>query len=266
MAASPPSRRCRAVRSSDDAAGRRPRPAAHRRRRHHGADPRPPHRRDARMPRRRLRRQRPDADRPRARARSRSSTTRPTSAAPSRVTERHPPRRRLLAPVVHQVLESMRNSRFGGIPVLGRPALLRDHPRPREAERDRRRPAARPAQRAPLPRARAYQARPRRALASAGLLILLSPPDPRRRRSASRRPRRGPVFFGQQRTGHNGKIFRMWKFRTMVQDAEGFRMGLAHLNEMGESDAALQDPPRPARDRASDACSGATRSTSCRSS
>jgi len=45
----------------------------------------------------------------------------------------------------------------------------------------------------------------------------------------------GGVFFGQLRTGHNGKVFRMWKFRTMVQDAEGFRMGLAHLNEMGES-------------------------------
>lgn len=45
----------------------------------------------------------------------------------------------------------------------------------------------------------------------------------------------GPVFFGQERRGHNGKVFRMWKFRTMVQDAEGFRMGLAHLNELGES-------------------------------
>jgi len=45
----------------------------------------------------------------------------------------------------------------------------------------------------------------------------------------------GPVFFGQDRRGHNGKAFKMWKFRTMVQDAEGFRMGLAHLNELGES-------------------------------
>jgi exopolysaccharide biosynthesis polyprenyl glycosylphosphotransferase len=46
---------------------------------------------------------------------------------------------------------------------------------------------------------------------------------------------RGPVFFGQDRTGHNGRIFKMWKFRTMVKDAEGWRMELAHLNDMGES-------------------------------
>jgi lipopolysaccharide/colanic/teichoic acid biosynthesis glycosyltransferase len=31
---------------------------------------------------------------------------------------------------------------------------------------------------------------------------------------------RGPVFFGQVRLGQNGKPFRMWKFRTMVEDAE----------------------------------------------
>jgi lipopolysaccharide/colanic/teichoic acid biosynthesis glycosyltransferase len=31
---------------------------------------------------------------------------------------------------------------------------------------------------------------------------------------------RGPVFYGQLRLGQNGKPFRMWKFRTMVDDAE----------------------------------------------
>src|SRR5262245_7612109 len=31
---------------------------------------------------------------------------------------------------------------------------------------------------------------------------------------------RGPVFFRQERVGYKGKIFRMWKFRTMVADAE----------------------------------------------
>ena len=31
---------------------------------------------------------------------------------------------------------------------------------------------------------------------------------------------RGPVLYGQVRLGQNGKPFRMWKFRTMVEDAE----------------------------------------------
>ena len=30
---------------------------------------------------------------------------------------------------------------------------------------------------------------------------------------------RGPVFFRQERVGLNGKLFRMWKFRTMIVDA-----------------------------------------------
>jgi lipopolysaccharide/colanic/teichoic acid biosynthesis glycosyltransferase len=31
---------------------------------------------------------------------------------------------------------------------------------------------------------------------------------------------RGPVFYGQVRVGQDGRSFRMWKFRTMVEDAE----------------------------------------------
>jgi lipopolysaccharide/colanic/teichoic acid biosynthesis glycosyltransferase len=31
---------------------------------------------------------------------------------------------------------------------------------------------------------------------------------------------RGPIFYGQVRRGQNGQPFRMWKFRTMVENAE----------------------------------------------
>src|SRR5262249_25009139 len=31
---------------------------------------------------------------------------------------------------------------------------------------------------------------------------------------------RGPVFYGQERMGLDGRVFRVWKFRTMKQNAE----------------------------------------------
>ena len=41
----------------------------------------------------------------------------------------------------------------------------------------------------------------------------------------------GQVFFRQTRVGKGGQIFRLWKFRTMVMDAEERRVQLAALNE-----------------------------------
>jgi exopolysaccharide biosynthesis polyprenyl glycosylphosphotransferase len=47
---------------------------------------------------------------------------------------------------------------------------------------------------------------------------------------------RGPVFFRQSRVGHEGKVFRVWKFRTMYVDAED---RLASLVDQNETDGML---------------------------
>ncbi|MFC4066874.1 sugar transferase [Actinoplanes subglobosus] len=53
----------------------------------------------------------------------------------------------------------------------------------------------------------------------------------------------GPVFFRQTRVGHDGRTFRVWKFRTMYVDAEERK---ATLDELNETDGMLfkmkQDP------------------------
>jgi undecaprenyl phosphate N,N'-diacetylbacillosamine 1-phosphate transferase len=42
----------------------------------------------------------------------------------------------------------------------------------------------------------------------------------------------GPVFFRHMRIGKDGKPFKMWKFRTMVQDASQLGSGLTKTNDM----------------------------------
>ena len=38
---------------------------------------------------------------------------------------------------------------------------------------------------------------------------------------------KGPVLFKQERLGRNGKLFKIWKFRTMIENAENIGLGLA---------------------------------------
>ncbi len=40
----------------------------------------------------------------------------------------------------------------------------------------------------------------------------------------------GPVFFLQERTGYMGRRFKMFKFRTMIQDADKMKHHFTHLN------------------------------------
>ena len=55
---------------------------------------------------------------------------------------------------------------------------------------------------------------------------------------------RGPVFFKQQRSGQNGKPFTLYKFRTMVTNAEQYRHELEAMNEMTGPVFKLTKDPR----------------------
>ena len=57
----------------------------------------------------------------------------------------------------------------------------------------------------------------------------------------------GPVVFTQPRTGRNGQRFRMYKFRTMVRNAEELKAGLAHLSTVPPPDFKIPDDPRITR-------------------
>jgi lipopolysaccharide/colanic/teichoic acid biosynthesis glycosyltransferase len=57
----------------------------------------------------------------------------------------------------------------------------------------------------------------------------------------------GPILFRQQRTGMHGVRFGMYKFRTMVQNAEELKASLAHLNIMPPPDFKVIDDPRITR-------------------
>ncbi|MFB3785270.1 MAG: sugar transferase [bacterium] len=54
----------------------------------------------------------------------------------------------------------------------------------------------------------------------------------------------GPVFFVQERTGHNCRRFTMYKFRTMVDGASAMLDQVRHLNEMNGPLIKIERDPR----------------------
>jgi len=57
----------------------------------------------------------------------------------------------------------------------------------------------------------------------------------------------GPVFFSQERVGLGRRKFRMWKFRSMVRDAESQLAKLEQLNEVKGAAFKIRQDPRVTR-------------------
>jgi exopolysaccharide biosynthesis polyprenyl glycosylphosphotransferase len=83
-------------------------------------------------------------------------------------------------------------------------------------------------------------------LGSAALLALLAPLMAMIA-AAIKLDSRGPVLFRQRRVGREDGIFEIFKFRTMVDDADAQRAGLADRNEAGGGLFKIEDDPRITR-------------------
>ncbi len=57
----------------------------------------------------------------------------------------------------------------------------------------------------------------------------------------------GPIFFSQNRVTKDGRIFKMWKFRSMVVNAEALKAQLEAQNEMSGAAFKIKHDPRITR-------------------
>jgi exopolysaccharide biosynthesis polyprenyl glycosylphosphotransferase len=57
----------------------------------------------------------------------------------------------------------------------------------------------------------------------------------------------GPVFFVQNRVGMNQRTFRLYKFRSMVANAEKLKLDMQHLNERDGPAFKIENDPRTTR-------------------
>jgi exopolysaccharide biosynthesis polyprenyl glycosylphosphotransferase len=79
---------------------------------------------------------------------------------------------------------------------------------------------------------------------SAFVLLLIVSPVLVAAAAAIKLTSRGPVFFVQERIGFNKRRFKLYKFRTMVPDAEKKMASLEHLNEIKGAAFKLKNDPR----------------------